>query len=340
MARSRLSTVNFGSSKTGLLTVGFTLYNPDTTVYQARSTAGIREFAATGVYGAQITLPSEKPVLVLWDTGEVAPRYGSEDNNVQLDSIQDSTDIIRLIWNSIRNQGSIFTSLMEKMGLLEKNKGLVKQDLDEAIKGIKFPKQQEIKIPEFPKLPEFPKPFDYSKTLIDLKESVKNLFDSLALIKPQVNKIDTNKIEGMVEDLSKKIDSIPSYETNFKSINKMFEDSISRISTEIEEATLETKSNLKIESEPVLTELRKLKMLFSRFDSLMSKIADFNKNLSDGIFTNRSEINKARKLVETEIAGLKTSLMDRISLMENRPKIAAQNENKNASIRFFGGKNG
>ena len=150
MARQRLSTVNFGVSNGGLATVGYTLYNIDGTVNLARVTAGVTEFgSSTGVYGAQINLPSDKAVLVMWDTGQGADtRYGSEDNNTALDSIQDGTDMIRLIWNSIKNQGDFFAAVMEKLGLIQKNKGLVKQDLQDAIKSIEFPKQTELKLPD------------------------------------------------------------------------------------------------------------------------------------------------------------------------------------------------
>ena len=140
MARARLSTVNFGSAKTGLATVGYTLYNPDGTSYQARVTAGVVEYGTTGVYGASVTLPTDRPVLVMWDTGEGTPRYGSEDNNTQVDAIQNETDTIRLIWNSLKNQGAFFTMVMDKLGVLEKNKGVVKQDVVDVINGIEFPK--------------------------------------------------------------------------------------------------------------------------------------------------------------------------------------------------------
>lgn len=151
MARQRLSTVNFGVSNGGLATVGYTLYNTNGTTHQARTTSDVTEFGtSTGVYGATINMPSDKAVLVMWDTGVGGgdTRYGSEDNNTALDSIQDGTDMIRLIWNSIKNQGDFFAAVLDKLGLIQKNKGLVKQDLQEAIKSIEFPKQPELKLPD------------------------------------------------------------------------------------------------------------------------------------------------------------------------------------------------
>lgn len=151
MARQRLSTVNFGVSNGGLATVGYTLYNTNGTTHQARSTSGVTEFGtSTGVYGAVINLPSDKAVLVMWDTGVGGgdTRYGSEDNNTALDQIQDGTDMIRLIWNSIKNQGDFFAAVMDKLGLIQKNKGLTRPELDDAIKKIEFPKERELKLPD------------------------------------------------------------------------------------------------------------------------------------------------------------------------------------------------
>lgn len=148
MARAKFSTVNFGSSKTGLLTVGYTLYNVDGSTYAARATTGVVEFGVTGVYGASISVPTDRAVLTMWDTGEASPRYGSEDNNIQVDSIEQETSQIRLIWNSIRNQGEFFATLMDKLGLIEKNRGIIKQDMEAAVAGIRFPATKEINMPD------------------------------------------------------------------------------------------------------------------------------------------------------------------------------------------------
>ena len=66
--------VQFGSSQTGLVgTVGYTIYNPDATVAQARTTAGIAEIGATAAYVADETLATVKGLIVQWDTGGGSP---------------------------------------------------------------------------------------------------------------------------------------------------------------------------------------------------------------------------------------------------------------------------
>lgn len=150
--KTRLYTVNFGTSKSGLSTVGFTLYKTDGVAYQARSTSGVVEFGTSGVYGANISLPDVQDVLVLWDSGEVSPKYGSEDSRVQIDAIQAETEKVRVIWNSLKNQGELIATVMEKLGILEKNKGMEKTDLEkivnDSISKIKFPEQKDIIFPE------------------------------------------------------------------------------------------------------------------------------------------------------------------------------------------------
>lgn len=73
---ARLLSAEFGSARSGLSTVGYTLLNPDRTTYQARTTTGVGEIGtATGCYGASVTLPTAWTGWVLWDTGGSAPVY-------------------------------------------------------------------------------------------------------------------------------------------------------------------------------------------------------------------------------------------------------------------------
>jgi hypothetical protein len=65
-------TVNFGSDKTDLLTIGYTLYNADGSEYRARTTNGVYSLGTSaGVYGANITFVDDWHGSILWDTGDI-----------------------------------------------------------------------------------------------------------------------------------------------------------------------------------------------------------------------------------------------------------------------------
>lgn len=118
MSKSVLHSITFGSSHSGLSTVGYTLYRRDNTVYQARTTTGVFEVGtATGVYACDILLPEFEDIIVLWDTGGASPIYGMEDYRIQLNAIQEMTDKINLIWNSMRNQGEALGKLFQEVGM-------------------------------------------------------------------------------------------------------------------------------------------------------------------------------------------------------------------------------
>ncbi|HZO90523.1 MAG TPA: hypothetical protein VFB38_19505 [Chthonomonadaceae bacterium] len=82
MAYTRLKAVDFGTSKTGLTTVGYRLLNADGTVNTARTTAGVVEApAGSGSYQAAVTFPDGFSGKLTWDTGEATPKYAHEDIN-------------------------------------------------------------------------------------------------------------------------------------------------------------------------------------------------------------------------------------------------------------------
>ena len=284
MAKQRLSTVNFGLTKGGLATVGYTLYNTNSTVYAARSTSGVNEFGtSTGVYGALITIPDDRAVMVMWDTGDASVRYGSEDNNVQLDSIQQETDHIRLIWNSIRNQGALVNSIMDKLGLIEKNRGLVKQDIKEVLDGIKFP-EREIKIPPFPAFPDIP---DYSKNL--------------------------SSIESLIKGVSSQVNDFTKYDKNFSSLNFVINAASKNISDAIKNGEVLDKQRAGL----MIHELKRIQGLFSKFDSILEKINKLNDKLSE----NDKSLKGSEKVIYDEIRKLKNLLTNTISLVDNSPQL-------------------
>lgn len=80
--------VNFGINKTGLSTIGYTLYNPDRTVNTSRSTSDVAELATgSGIYSANITFPADFKGYIVWDTGESGesnPLYAIESIDFKL----------------------------------------------------------------------------------------------------------------------------------------------------------------------------------------------------------------------------------------------------------------
>lgn len=81
MSIQSIKSVNFATS--GLTTVGYQLLNPDKTVKQARTTEGVSEIGATGIYCCLMTFDDAWTGIILWDTGEAEPTYAIEDFNYQ-----------------------------------------------------------------------------------------------------------------------------------------------------------------------------------------------------------------------------------------------------------------
>src|SRR3990167_504326 len=114
---TRVRTVNFGTTKAGLSTVGFRLYSYANSVFTAdgaRSTAGVDEIiASTGIYGAAIDIADRYHGVLIWDTGEATPRYG-------VDSLDDiylagDSDTLRIIRNTIQNQANFEAEILNRL---------------------------------------------------------------------------------------------------------------------------------------------------------------------------------------------------------------------------------
>jgi hypothetical protein len=80
MAYQLYQTVAFGSSKAGLITVGYTLYASDGSVAAARVATGIQDLGG-GQYGALVTIPPGFVGRITWDTGEATPATASASIN-------------------------------------------------------------------------------------------------------------------------------------------------------------------------------------------------------------------------------------------------------------------
>jgi hypothetical protein len=83
MSNTLVKTANFGITRSGLGTVGYTLFDVNGVEISSRSSMGIYEIGLmTGIYGANITFPDQFNGTVLWDTGQGDDTvYASEEQN-------------------------------------------------------------------------------------------------------------------------------------------------------------------------------------------------------------------------------------------------------------------
>lgn len=88
MSYQHYQSVVFGTSKAGLATVGYALYNADGSSNGTRQTTGVQDLHG-GSYGALVTFPDAFQGRLTWDTGETTPVYASENiNDYRLDLSQ------------------------------------------------------------------------------------------------------------------------------------------------------------------------------------------------------------------------------------------------------------
>lgn len=99
MSYARVKTVNFGSSRTGLATVAFSLDGGS-----SWSTTGVSEaVASSGIYKATITFADAFTGTLSWKTGEVSgQRYAAEEINPGNDEYTDakSSTIPASVWTN------------------------------------------------------------------------------------------------------------------------------------------------------------------------------------------------------------------------------------------------
>lgn len=312
-----LHTVNFGTGKTGLSTVGYTLYTNTGAIYSTRTTSGVFEFGSSGVYGANITLPDSQDVLILWDTGDSTIRYGNDDAQVQLSMIQEETSEIRKIWNSLKNQGEFISILMEKLGFLEKNLGLTKTEAESIInRGLST-----IKIPEIKPFPKVP---DYSALLNKLENMVESLKadinslpkeypsidlsgveSALSSIRSEVSQIpkDYSSIESKVSSVEGLVKNIPTpkeYTPAFSSLEKMlnsFKEELSSISKENSTVSFNETNSIKSRIDNLNKNITQIVGFFSRIDLILQNIS----NINIGMIKNADDLKKAKAQIQSEI---------------------------------------
>lgn len=279
-----LKSVNFGTAKTGLSTVGYTLYDKTGSVLRSRSTSGVHELGTSGIYVAEINFPNEACVL-LWDSGEVTPRYAQDESTIQLNAIQDETDKIRTIWNTIQNNGKLYEILINK---IEKIKpadiAKLHDELRKEIRNIKFPSLPTIEdirsalhvtVPA-PKVPapivNIPKTVipDYTSKLTGLSEAINELGSKLNLISSDLKK----DLVRLIADVSQTARAIIG---ELSEARKKIEQGVFN---KIEESSkpISKTDDLKSAINAVLSEINRIQ---KAADDIDKRIINLNENVSD-----------------------------------------------------------
>ena len=213
MSKVRLLSVNFGIGKAGLSTVGYAIYNKSGSIKSANTTTGVAELGtSTGIYYVNLTLDDDFDGIILWTTGEVSPRYGLEPTLAQLNSIQNETDNIRLIWNSLRNQGDLYNKLLKE---LNRVKALKPKEYDKEL-SVLHTLLKQIDGKKFPEFPKIPTPIvnipetkipDYTHILLELKNVIIGIDSTVKKI-PQQHKDYTSDLSAITNNLERVLDSL------------------------------------------------------------------------------------------------------------------------------------
>lgn len=201
--RIRLKRVNFGLSKTGLTTVGYTIYDDAGNELVARSASGVFEYGDTGIYAAKISLPERSEFTLIWDTGEASPRYAPDEDTAQLDIIQEETDRIRVIWNTLQNTGEAYAKLADKINKLKAPDN--RKDFEDVVKEIK-----KIVIPVIPTVDEIKKALTVTVKAPDVQ--VKDYSDKIEKVRELVVALGVsfNRLPREYDSLASSISKIQS----------------------------------------------------------------------------------------------------------------------------------
>lgn len=318
--------VNFGSAKGGLATVGYQLYNKAGATQGARQTSPVFEVGtSTGIYGANIGVPDNWDGVILWDTGEASPRYAVEEYRAILEQIKDESDDIRKIWNSLRNQGELYTKLSEKLDNIRPDKTKNKE-YDKDIK-VMLGLLDKINAKDYPQIEEIKKAVifnpevrtpDYSKQLKELN----------AVLSDNIKKHITVTITDVLQKVSLMPELYKNYTSELKTALREFElrnkDIIAGLDTKIDSTA---KSS---EIEPV-SKSGELKAIAGNLTHELSK---FTKEFSTAI----DELEKINGNI-TEVIKPGKFLQDILSLLketENVRQLSDDYEKKIKSLRLAG----
>jgi len=187
--KRRHSVVDFGSGAGGLTTVGFTLLNvSDGATHTSRATDSVFELGTnTGIYGAAFTIPEDDNVYVLWDDGAATPTYAVGDSSGQINSIQDGTDRIRVIQNTIKNMADFNGEVMlrlAKMNDMQLNPDQIGAAMVQTLKGFNFGDQLQ----------------EHTTEIVSVKDITSKLYNDFMQSVPGL-KYDDSRLVSMIDKL-------------------------------------------------------------------------------------------------------------------------------------------
>ena len=93
MSITLVKNVNFGYNKRNLSSVGYMLIDELGVECSPRLNNVYEVGTSTGIYGAQVTFPTEFNGSILWDTGEVVAKYASEEYSPSEERLKFNFDI-------------------------------------------------------------------------------------------------------------------------------------------------------------------------------------------------------------------------------------------------------
>jgi chromosome segregation ATPase len=313
-----LRVVNLGSAKSGLSSVGYSIYGVDGVLLQTRSTDGVVEIGSnTGIYSADISIP-EFDCIVLWDSGDASTRYSTEDYQHQIDAIRDSVEPIQKIYNSIRNQGEFFSVLMEKLGLIEKNEGLVKvsskidelsrrdnvslTNIEDAFR--KASKEIKLIVKDAPapivNIPEVKIP-DYSLQLAEIKSELGRI------PKEKVTIPEPKDYQQIFAEMKKEILSVKETVGKIPKEQKEYKPNFDHLLSMLNSVQSSLSKNFDSKSKELRNQILKTQGIFARFDALVSKINELQDKISV-LDKNDKDLVEAKKEINKEIKALKQML--------------------------------
>lgn len=322
------------TGKTGL-SAGLTIYATKNGVSPAVITPTVVELDSTNVKGVYSLALNGSHTDTIGELQLHITASGADPTDVwfqiSANLFDDIGGLIRTIWNSLKNQADFFSKFMDRLGLLERNQGLVKQDIQEAVTGIVFPPQNEFKMPPFPTIK------DYSSNLSDILGLLKNLSIEFSSSKSVAVKINTGKMEDIVAALNLKIDALPKYDAHFSNVRELVQSKIDEVAKSVKADASASSAESRARGETLMAELKKLQNIFSRFDTLMSKLQDFSAMLntldSNGKNFDKS-LKKSRDEIQAEINRL-NMLVNTLAVIDRSPAMTQANIDL---LRAFGGK--
>lgn len=201
MALSLFKTVNFGSRRGSLATVGFTIYNSDFSINQSRSTDGVQEVvSASGIYGAAMTLDDSFQGLIVWDTGAAPILYAPEEFDYREIGGGSAGGIVAIgVWKE-KEKEKIIGDMKKVLKLV---RAISKKDNNEVIESInKLKDLQDKKSSELKEIMESFMSSDKRDQLItDVKEELDTISEAISLI------IDNEEFKQIVKGVDSDVEN-------------------------------------------------------------------------------------------------------------------------------------